>query len=475
MADTATYKAVDGKTLRLRAVWQVKETHPANWCSIPGTLTSTGEPLGAWLISSVSVAPDVLVKSRSLGALTWHQAGEGLTVVIAVPAADPVMASLQQWGDLPDDLQSALLSVLPGTENVQVQSTFDALQLVRAARRMARLAEVGQDAGRATPLWQATILSRFADSREGMPHTRAEMSLLRLPLRYQEYVAQMLTREERILHFVPRPELHVPQQGLRRLLGRRTRHNQGILVVTDQQLLWMVDALPPMETVKGYGYIAKSCVLEHVTAARVREEGDVAHLELTLTPPFGTQERVSIPFPSASAGLLRQAVAILEPFYVSEHGRSLMRLSSPAANSTTIEEELEGDDTETQALIPEWRSQLDSILEEGEIIVSQAVVPAWAEGESRLLVVTDRRVVLFGEPTTGKEIETRTYRFGHISSAELSHSVMHSWLRLWSANGTDLMPVRIDFPLVVLSSFTRAYVAIRQGLVSPAAFRQSGG
>jgi len=267
--DTGTYKPAGEKAIRLSGFWQAREAHPANWGTIPGTLTTSGEPLGVWLISAVPVAPEVLVKTRSVGALTWHQAGESHSVIIVVPSTDPTMAALQSWADLPDDLQERLLAIFPNREKVHIQSTFDALQSVRAARRMARLADVGQDTGRATPLWQSTTILPTQRFGEGRAHTMAEMSLLRLPLRYQEYVAQVLTHEERILHFVPRPMLQESRGGLLGLLGRRTRHNQGILILTDQQLLWMVDALPPMDTVKGYGYIAKSCVIEHITRVRV--------------------------------------------------------------------------------------------------------------------------------------------------------------------------------------------------------------
>lgn len=465
--DTATYKPADGGTLRLSGFWQAQETHPANWGTIPGTLTTAGEPLGAWLISAGPVAPDVLVKARSLGALTWHRAGESHSVIIAIPSTDPTMAALQSWADLPDDLQERLLAIFPGRENVQVQSTFDALQTIRAAQRMARLAEVGRDTGRATPLWQSTTILPTYGVGEGRAHTMAEMSLLRLPLRYQEYVAQVLTHEERILHFVPRPMMRESPGGLLGLLGRRTRHNQGILILTDQQLLWMVDALPPMETVKGYGYIAKSCVIEHITQVWIVEEGGLVRFEITLMTPSRRQETISIPFPSASAGLLRQIVTFLEPFYDGQPERSLLRLSWLPATEIPLADLVEKDDADTRALFSGWQKQLGRILEDGELVVSQAVVPAWVNGNPQLLTVTSSRVLLLGGETTGPQ----TYPLAHITSAELSHSVMQSWLCLWMADRARLLPVRVEFPLVVLGAFTRAYVAIRRGLTSPAVFR----
>lgn len=462
---TATYRPASEETVRFSGVWQAEITYPANWGSLPGTLTSAGEPLGVWLLSSVPIAPQTLVKARAIGALTWHQASESRSVILAVPEADPAMAHLHGWDDLPADQRAALLLGVPDPQGAQCQGAFDAVQIIRAARRMARLARVGQSTGPATPVWQPTA-GAFRVS-EGMPHTLAELSLQRLPLRYQEYVAQMLAPDERILFFVPRPALHTPHRGL---LDRQTRHNQGILVVTDQQVLWMVDALPPMEIVKGYGYIAKSCVLAHIVMARLVEEGDIVRFELALRSPAGGQEQVSIPFPKASRGLLRQVLAYLDPFLPGRRDSSLLRLSHLPATETALEDLIEHGDEATRALLPGWTARLQALLEDEETVVAQAVVPVWAEGPPRLLTVTDQRVLLLSDDQADG---TQTLPLSHITSAELSHSVMQSWMRLWVAHAEGLTPVRLEFPLVTLNAFTRAYVAIRQALTAPAAFQNA--
>ncbi len=463
---TGKYAPASDDAVRLKGTWHGDVTLPANWGTALGTLTSAGEPLGVWVVASVPIAPGALVQAQAIGLLGWHDAGQTRHIIIATPKVDEGVVHVKDWRDLPEEQRRMLEAGIGHEQQPKWQAAFQAVQVIRKARRMARLAQVGTGPERATPVWQTSAgLGAFRES-EGMAHTRAELSVRQLPLRYQEYIADMLADDERIVMYVPRPAFKGDRQGF---LGRQERQNDGLLVVTDQQVLWVVDALPPIEIVKSYGYIAKSCVLERVSGADVREDGDLAHLRLELASPAGNLERFSVSFPAASIGLLRRVVEYVEAFMPGRGGFALMRLASLPATETPLTNLIEENDEATRRLLGPWEDRLSTALHEGEMLVAQAIVPAWSTEKPLLLAVTDQRVLRLNAHDQAPDV----FPLSHITSADLSHSVMQSWLRLWVAGDSGVTPVQVEFPLVTLGAFTHAYVAVRQGLIAPAAFKQS--
>lgn len=461
---TGEYAPAGDDAVRLAGTWHSDVTLPANWGTALGTLTSAGEPLGVWVVASVPIAPGALVRTQAIGLLAWHEAGETRHIVIATPKADQGVAHVKDWRDLPEEQRRMLEAGIGREHQPEWQAAFQAVQVIRKARSMARLAHVGTGRERATPVWQTTAGIGAFREFEGMPHTLAELSVRQLPLRYQEYIADMLTDNERIVMYVPRPAFRGARHGI---LGQQERHNDGLLVVTDQQVLWVVDALPPIEIVKSYGYIAKSCVLERVAGAEAREDGELAHLGLELTSAAGHSERFSVSFPVASIGLLRRVVAYVEGFLPGRCDGALMRLAHLPATETPLSDLVEKNDEVTRRLLDQWENRVTATLCREETLAAQAVVPAWATEKPLLLAVTDRRVLCL--EANGQDPDV--FPLSHITSADLSHSVMQSWLRLWVAGEDGVKPVQFEFPLVTLGAFTRAYVAIRRGLIAPAAFR----
>ncbi|MFQ5595968.1 MAG: inorganic diphosphatase [Anaerolineae bacterium] len=463
---TGEYAPAGDDAVRLAGTWHSELPLPANWGTALRTLTSAGEPLGVWVVASVPIAPGALVRAQAIGLLAWHDAGQTRHIIIATPKADQGVAHVKDWRDLSEEQRGMLEAGIGSDQQAKWQAAFQAVQVIRKARRMARLAQVGTGPEHATPVWQTSAgLGAFRES-EGMAHTRAELSVRQLPLRYQEYIADMLAGDERIVMYVPRPALKGNRQGI---LGRQERQNDGLLVVTDQQVLWVVDALPPIEIVKSYGYIAKSCVLERVTGTEVREDGDLAYLSVDLASPVGNVERFSLSFPVASIGLLRRVVEYVEAFMPGRGVAALMRLACLPATETPLTDLIEENDDATRSLLGPWEDRLNAMLREGETLAAQAVVPAWSTEKPLLLAVTDQRVLYLN----AHDQEPDVFPLSHITSADLSHSVMQSWLRLWVAGDEGVMPMQVEFPLVNLGAFTRAYVAIRQGLIAPAAFKRS--
>ncbi len=103
----------------------------------------------------------------------------------------------------------------------------------------------------------------------------------------------------------------------------------------------------------------------------------------------------------------------------------------------------------------------------GEFVVCDAIAPAWADDEriARLVSITDRQVIV-AQPT-----QTQTFPLYSVSSADLCHSVIRSWLRLRMPGLADTAEVEIEFPLVNLGQFTSLFLALRQALASAAVYQ----
>ncbi len=84
-------------------------------------------------------------------------------------------------------------------------------------------------------------------ARFATPHSAAEYSLAKLPPRFVRGLEHILDADERILYWVERPM--AGDLGVVERLRRQVERRAALLVLTDRQLLWLVDhAKPPART-----------------------------------------------------------------------------------------------------------------------------------------------------------------------------------------------------------------------------------
>jgi hypothetical protein len=120
--------------------------------------------------------------------------------------------------------------------------------------------------GKAWEAWGATPeAARFTT-----PHSLAEYSLGRLPLRFVRGLRDLLDPEERILYSVERPGITVTG-----FLGRVSRQDRrsALLVLTDRQVAWLVDHADPDRYLSDWGIDVETIPIELVTAVHVVESG----------------------------------------------------------------------------------------------------------------------------------------------------------------------------------------------------------
>ena len=78
--------------------------YPANYGFIPNTLADDGDPIDVLVISSESVVPGCVIKSRIIGVLIMEDESGKDEKILAVPVQklDPKMAKINELEDLPE-------------------------------------------------------------------------------------------------------------------------------------------------------------------------------------------------------------------------------------------------------------------------------------------------------------------------------------------------------------------------------------
>jgi inorganic pyrophosphatase len=458
---------VDSRDVRLRRTVRAAETYPADWAILPGTLTPAGDPLGVLVLTDLPCSPGVTARVRLIGMATVDDD----RFLLAVLADDAAVTDVTTWRQVRADVRAtieALLARPRGASRPSVQwvGPAEAAVVVRDARLAARMAraEFHATQGRA-PAWKAADTTAPEDDHV---HTRPESGLLKLPFRFQEYVARLLVPQERILAFVPRPperhRVHLP-------FGRRRDREEGLLVVTDQEILWIEDVLAAPIDVTGYGYVATSVPLERLTAATLTPDHATIELVVEATTPGGASAPIALTFPQASVGLLRDAVGTIEPFLAARTGTALMRIAHPADDEVPLADLVNTNDETTTAAVEAWQWDLAGILSGTERIVAKAVVPGWSasDGVPRLWLVTDERLLeVRGDTSTGTA--SRSWSAGDLCGVRLTYSVFESSMQFDWQNRAAVVPERFVFPLTASASFTRVFVAIRRIMVGRCGF-----
>ncbi len=419
------------RAFRLEAVVRPEQTPPADLGAFVGTLASDGRPLAAILVVESSTMPGCLVETRVLGALTLPG---GETRVVAVPAADPALADVASYSDLSPEARETIERFVAETassasspdERPRWVGPEEATEIVRESQRAARVAIAANRKVGGAPAWQVIdpMLRRVQRLGEGEAHSEAEYSVQDLPPRFQRHVADCLLPEERILHFVHRPELAVDS----RLSFLRPRKlNDGLLVATDRQVLWMTDALPPDSTLVDWGYLATSAPVEQVVGVRLDESGPTLRLEVELQARSGS-EVLAMEFGRPSLEACRHMASVLARFVLRPDTRALLRLYEVKPAPADLSEAIAMAEPEAVSRLEALAAQ---VLPADEEVIARALAPTTSDRRrgASLLVVTSGHVVLF-EARRGGPVVVGSWAVEDIASAELRYSILGSGLKL---------------------------------------------
>ncbi len=115
------------------------------------------------------------------------------------------------------------------------------------------------------------------------PHSTAEYSLSRLPPRFLRGLEGLLDDDERVLYWIERPIL--TDVSLVRRLRERIDRRAALLVLTDRQLLWIVDHAQPDQYLSDWGVDVELLPVERVVEAECAPRDGA--VELRVGTPAG--------------------------------------------------------------------------------------------------------------------------------------------------------------------------------------------
>ncbi len=455
-SDTNEY-AYDESThaMRLERVMRVDAPAFADRGVIADAVTPRGEPLRAWLVCDIPNSPHARVEAHAVGALEYHRGELIEQVIIAVPAVDPRYARVRLFNALPGPHRAALQWMLE--ESARWLDANTAEELVHLARQRARLARVEEHARAGKrPAWEMGSDYNYGEhlARETTLHTQAEAALFTVPYRFQQHLRLCLTPTERILYWVHRPRMTINR--IARLGGRRTR--EGLLVLTDQQCLWMVDPVTATVSVEGgYGYIARAIAVELIVDANVIEKSDHAFLQITSMNGQSEYATLQIEFPWSARDELSQVAHLLGAFLPRPDDRHLRRVASPRVVNIQLDDPMEDDHVKTAALVAELQKALAPQLD-GATIYAQAFLPPWVDGGAQLLTVTDQKIYLTANRARANENRTAC-NIRSMIAPEICFSVLGSWLRVLFPGDKML---QVCFPLTAFKGFNICWLMLRQ-------------
>ncbi len=461
------------RAIRLEQVVYSRERLPADWGTILKTIGDDSSPLEALVLVTQPTFDGCLIDCRAIGGLEIRHSTWVSYKIIAVPTTDPYFSNVRSVAALPSGRKEQIEAFF-GQEEDAVKVTFAwhsaevAERMVSAALRAARMLETeSRPPSGPPPAWKASSITPVATAlapdawiKETDAFTHAERSLRKMPYRFQTYLDDCLLPEERVLLWVYRPRMAAPASGWR-LLPRKQLLD-GFLVVTDQQVLMIVDAIPPDATMIHWGYVARASAVERVCRVETATFSGGVRLALTFGSASGV-ETFAVEFPERVAPYVEEAAGILQQFVPVEGDRRLRRLLEDIVT--------EGEDEEeglASAAPTSLHDKVEAALAAGEQVIAQAFIPANAEERRELkLVATTRERVLVGDPSAPSSL--REYQIANISSLELRHCQLGCWFELAMPNKGSVERIRVDYQSPISPQFVKTFRIIRQLLSNPIA------
>ena len=462
----------NSRTLRLFGVHRVETPRPVDLAVVTDSAPDDEDELPVLLLSHRAIPPDCLVSMRPLGLLTIHCKAQVQEVIVAVPGADDGLAAWREVSDLPEDQRvtvATLARTLYGGREDSALIWADAArarEVIHQRKQAARLAQARSPKGApAMPAWKPLGYRALGARRaaEIEPHSDAEYAYHQLPARFQEYVNNYLTHTERILFAVRRPAL---RSAVQRSFLRKSLLQEGLLMITDQQVVLACEIMPPDLTGIRYGYVIQGGVPERIASATVRTGSDRAFLEIAWQASAGDQT-TTWEFPAAAEEELTEAAVLLRAWRPMPEDTRLRRAYGPPQAEVRWQDPTAAAPASVELLAARLTQALHTALAHDEPALATALLPAWAthDKQTRGFVVTDRRVFWLADPAGGDRPRLASYAIGEIASLEFQSSVIESWLAFYVMRPTGPQRVAITFPYAA-EGFQECYSALRQQLVA---------
>ncbi|HVB23859.1 MAG TPA: hypothetical protein VNG51_18120 [Ktedonobacteraceae bacterium] len=487
---------------REQACLRVNGIHPAE----PGLpadratfLLESELAVPVFLVAPFSFPPLTTVQVRILGALGYPFAASVDDTLptdgwmfVAVMVADNTFSAYESLTMLPQHLRQALESCvcnhihdashLQSTQVTWCEATT-AARLIRETRLLLKRKQRNQTVkqhwlkrAEETPpvAWRAIEglndtqrqqiqQERFLHDPSPAPHTQAERLIRFVPQRFQHVLADLLHESEQVLAFVERPLL---RHGTGLPGSPKWRSNQGILLVTDRQILWLRDCFTPgtANFLPG-GYIARMAPLERIQDVSILPPGkvpaelraqmgtkDSPYLHLLLeVASSGGSEVLSVEFPHVLEveKALAHITALLGAFLPYQDGQPDRRVRCLPSVEAWVPQGAEAEQLEklggivSAALTERLEARLgDHVRSAQEEVLTSTLVPALDDDKNpaRLIALTRHELIVIDDTQGSARRWSKTKRaqgetihrfdIGAVSSAQLHYSLVGSTLSI---------------------------------------------
>lgn len=461
--------------LRLVEVVYPAERRPADLCSVIDSLDESESALGAVLLGNLSHPHGCRLWGRLLGAIEIPDRGKPLRVLLTVAGDDPHFDGVAAYAALPEGrrriLETSLRQeVLGETDVVRWLSIQEAQAAVLEARQRFRVAQIGtrKPVPRA-PAWKPTDspIGETPAGGESERHTKAEYSISALPHRFQRYVEEYLARDERVLLALHRPSMRSATRGG---LVRRTRLEEGVFVLSDQQVTEVVELMPPDTAGIRYGFVARSGAPERLDALRIVPlSREVIGLEVSLRAVFGC-EKVVWEFPAAQRIEIESVADALQDWLPRGEDHRIRRASPPPPPEIQppLRDPAANSPQEVEPLAARLQARLDRWLASDETVLARCLLPAWVEGRgaASLLSITNRRLLVVPDPADGRAARLHmNVPLASVSSLEFCSTLVLAYLRLFVPRDRSKVPTiyTIGFGKT-LAAMDNCYLMLRRAL-----------
>lgn len=460
------------RTMRLAGVHRTETPQPLDVGIIPDSAPPDEDELPVLLFRHRALFPNCAVSARPLGLLTLRNKTQTHEIVVAVPGADDAWADWREIEDVPAAQRSVVAALAATVYNTDGESSAVwtdaacARKLIHQRKQAARLVQAqSAKGGQAAPAWKPIGYRALGARRasEIEPHSDAEYAYLQLPIRFQGYINEYLQDSERILFAVRRPAM---RSAVQRALLRRTALQEGLLLITDQQVVLACEIMPPDLTGIRYGYAIEGGVPERVASASVRRLTDRALLDITWQTRTASQT-TTWEFPEVAEAELTEAAALLRGWQPVARDTRLRRAYGPQAAEVQWCDPGSPDPTAVAPLADRLTQALRAELERDERTLATALLPAWAAADkcARGLAVTDRRMLWLADPASNRKQSPVTYGLNQIGALEFRSSIIESWLAFHMLSPTGPQRIVLAFPYTA-ADFRACYIALRQQLVA---------
>ena len=451
-------------TLRLAGVHQ-RPYSGVEQGTVLNTLTEDGGPLEAFVPATSPTSKGCIVEARVIGGIRVSTLEAQGLYLVGVPTADPARAEVRDAAELSLAERQAIDSAASfGLQRVFLQwiPYADAEAAVKQAMK-AYWQNRAESRVRYAAAWKAQPLSgRWASEDETEAHTWAEYLIPSLPFRFQKYVEEMLLPDERILFFIERPSFVA---GGAWAALRRQKLRQGLLVITDRQVMAMLDSLPPGSTMVDWGYIAKASAVERLTGAWADSRDSTCEIGFAFDSAGGA-ERYTMTFPGGHREALEEAVKLLEGFASPTTSTAARRLydDKPTAGPSKHDEEV--GDLETE--YPHLRDLLARIGDGDNVVATAAARPMEGRGLGPALVLTSTKLVLFpGGSRKDLQPSCREYAVADISSVEVTQSLISCRFEVFVPAMEEVDRVTLKYNYPDAPAFLKAFITLRHLLGQP--------